>query len=404
MANQFLTIDMITNELLRRLVNNLKFTLGVNRQYDSEFAQEGRKIGDSIRIRKPPRYEAVDGPDITGKINDYQDLQETLVLNQQKSVPVSWTAADQSLKIDDFGNRYLEGAAATLADTVDRSGMTAALAASLSVGTPGVIPSELLTYTTGLALARELGAPYDNQWMNCIGPMAEATIVDKLKTLFQASTRISEQYTSGLMGQAAGMDWAGTQSVATHTTGTFTTGSTPLVNGASQSGASLITDGWANSTPVFKENDVFTIDGVFAVNYFSYKPMHFLRQFRVTADVTSDGTGNATIPIDPPIQDTGLQRTVTALPADNAAINPFGAENTVSQQNIINHKDFITLGMAPLAALPGAENSTATDRQTNISVTVARQGNILTHQIVTRADVLFGWKTLYTDLGVRVWG
>ena len=403
MANTFLTIDMITNELLRRLVNNLKFTKGVNRQYDSEFAQDGRKIGDSIRIRIPPRYEAVDGPDITGQINDYQDLQETLVLNQQKSVPVSWLASDETLRIDDFGNRYLEGAAATLADTIDRSGMTAALGASLSVGTPGTIPSELLTYTQGLALARELGAPYDNMWMNCIGPTAEATIQDALKGLFQSSTLIAEQYRTGLMGMAAGMNWAGTQSVATHTAGTHG-GAPGAVNGAGQSGANLITNGWAASEQVLNENDVITITGVFAVNYFSYKPMHFLRQFRVTADVTSDGTGNATIPIDPPIQDTGLQRTVTALPSDGAAVTPFGTGNTVSQQNIINHRDFITLGMAPLAPLPGAENSTARDRQLNISVTLARQGNILTHQIVTRADVLFGWKILYRDLGVRVWG
>jgi hypothetical protein len=37
MANTLLTIDMITKEALRVLENNLTFTKGVNRQFDSSF-------------------------------------------------------------------------------------------------------------------------------------------------------------------------------------------------------------------------------------------------------------------------------------------------------------------------------------------------------------------------------
>jgi hypothetical protein len=77
-------------------------------------------------------------------------------------------------------------------------------------------------------------------------------------------------------------------------------GGTPLVNGASQTGASLITDGWPNTTTVLKAGDVINVAGLNPV-------------FRVTAEVASNGSGQATIPLDPPIP-------AGSSPADNAAI------------------------------------------------------------------------------------
>ncbi len=65
-------------------------------------------------------------------------------------------------------------------------------------------------------------------------------------------------------------------------------GGTPLVNGASQTGASIVTNGWPNDTLVLKAGDVVQFAGVTLV-------------YDVTADVTSDGSGNATIPISPNI-------------------------------------------------------------------------------------------------------
>ena len=49
MANQLLTISMITNEALRILTNQLVFTRAVSRQYDDKFAIEGAKIGTTDR-------------------------------------------------------------------------------------------------------------------------------------------------------------------------------------------------------------------------------------------------------------------------------------------------------------------------------------------------------------------
>lgn len=65
---------------------------------------------------------------------------------------------------------------------------------------------------------------------------------------------------------------------------------TPLVNGAGQTGTSLVTDGWTNSTAILKAGDYISVDAT-------------LRQlYMVVADVSSDGSGNATLTIEPPIR------------------------------------------------------------------------------------------------------
>ena len=74
------------------------------------------------------------------------------------------------------------------------------------------------------------------------------------------------------------------------TTAQGTPTGTPLVNGASQTGSSLVTDGWSNSTLVLKAGDYIAVDAT-------------LRQlYMVVADATSDGSGNCTLTIEPPIR------------------------------------------------------------------------------------------------------
>jgi hypothetical protein len=80
-----------------------------------------------------------------------------------------------------------------------------------------------------------------------------------------------------------------------------TGGGTPLVNGASQTGASLATDGWTPSATVLKAGD-----------YFAFDTPDGRRELKVAAaDVTADGAGAATVTFEPPIR---------VSPADNASI------------------------------------------------------------------------------------
>lgn len=72
-------------------------------------------------------------------------------------------------------------------------------------------------------------------------------------------------------------------------------GGTPRVNGGSQAGNALITDGWPNSTLVLKAGDFFTVGAT-------------KRLYRVVNDATTNGSGQVTLDIVPMLRES---------PADN---------------------------------------------------------------------------------------
>lgn len=96
-------------------------------------------------------------------------------------------------------------------------------------------------------------------------------------------------------GQYGVFDWSPGASFATQGTGV----GTPLVAGGSQSGTSLTTDGWGASQTVMKAGDFFSVAGDPKV-------------YQLTADVTSNGSGQATMEFFPALRLT---------PADNAVID-----------------------------------------------------------------------------------
>ena len=401
MANTLLNISMITREALRVLENNLTFTKQVNRQYDDRFGVEGAKIGTVLNVRKPPRYVGRTGSTLS--VEDATETQVAVTLDTQFGVDINFTSEDLALKISDFSKRFITPAVATIANKIDYSGMALYTSVYNSVGvsgTPG--PSTLLDYlNAGVALDNE-ACPMDGARSICITPLQQAKIVDALKGLFQQSSAIASQYRRGQMGTAVGFDWYMDQNCNTHTTGTFTTGSTPLVKGASQTGASLITDGWANSTAVIKKGDVFNVHHV---NPQSLQSTGAVQQFVATADGTSDGSGNLTISISPSITTgTGFQ-TVDGSPADNAAITMVGAEAKQSPQGLAFHRDAFTLAMADLPLPQGTDMAArVSDDQLGMSIRLIRDYDITNDKFPCRLDVLFGWAALRPELACRIQG
>ncbi len=404
MANTLLTISMITREALRVLENNLTFTKQVNRQYDDRFGVEGAKIGTVLNVRKPPRYVGRTGSTLS--VEDATETQVAVTLDTQFGVDINFTSEDLALKISDFSKRFITPAVATIANKIDYSGMALYTSVYNSVGvsgTPG--PSTLLDYlNAGVALDNE-ACPMDGARSICITPLQQAKIVDALKGLFQQSSAIASQYRRGQMGTAVGFDWYMDQNCNTHTTGTFTTGSTPLVKGASQTGASLITDGWANSTAVIKKGDVFTIADVNHVNPQSLVSTASVQQFVATANGTSDGSGELTISISPSITTGTGFKTVDGSPADNAAITMVGAEASQSPQGLAFHKDAFTLAMADLPLPQGTDMAArVSDDQLGMSIRLIRDYDITNDKFPCRLDVLFGWAALRPELACRIQG
>ena len=403
MANTLLTISMITREALMVLENNLTFTKGVNRQYDSKFGVEGAKIGTVLNVRKPPRYVGRTGTAIG--IEDATETQVAVTLDTQFGVDITFTSEDLALKIDDFSKRFITPAVATIANKIDNDGMGLYTSIYNEVGTPGTTPNALLTYLTAGVKLDDEAAPMDGGRTLCITPLMQATIVDALKGLFQQSSAIASQYQRGQMGTAVGFEWYMDQNCNTHTSGAYTTSATPLMNGSTSTGAtSIVTDGWNSGSSTVKLGDVFTIAGVNHVNPQSRQSTGELQQFVVTANTTSS-SGAMTIPISPAIKTTTAFQTVDALPADGAALVFNGAESTQSPTGIAHHKDAFTLAMADLPLPKGTDMAArVSDDQLGMSIRLIRDYDITTDKFPCRLDVLYGWAVLRPELACRISG
>jgi hypothetical protein len=395
---------MITNEALAVLQNMLTFTAGVNRQYDDAYGNKGAQIGTTLNVRKPPRYIGRTGAAIS--IEDATETSVPVVLNTQRGVDISFTSQDLALSIDDFSERFIRPAIANIANKIDIDGLTMATQATYNaVGTPGTTPTALLTYLTAASVLDNNATPRDGNRNLVMNPIANATIIDALKGIFNPSAEVSKQNRQGYMGNGYGMDWAIDQNIINQTVGPL--GGTPLTNGAAQSGANLVTNGWTAAAAVrLNKGDVFTIAGVFEVNPQSLQSTGRLKQFVVTAQTSSDGAGNATIPISPSIvgPGTGFQN-VSALPASGAAITVLGAAGTVSPQNLLYHRDAFTLACADLPLPNGVDMAARkSDPKTGLSIRMVRAYDITTDKFPCRLDILYGWAPLYPEWACRIAG
>ncbi len=400
MPNTLLTISMITREALRVLTNQLVFTKKVNREYSSKFAVEGAKIGSVLNVRRPPRYLGRTGAAIA--IEDATETQVPVTLTTQFGVDISFTSQELTLSIDDFSKRFIRPAVATIANKIDFDGLQLYNTVANSVGTPGTVPSALLTYLdAGVALDNN-ATPMDGERSLVLNPRMQATIVDSLKGLFQSSTQIKQQYEKGEMGTAIGFGWHMDQNVAVHTVGPL--GGTPAVNGAGQTGSNLVTNGWTAAAALrLRRGDVFTIASVFGVNPQNRQTTGALQQFVVTANVSSDGAGNATIPIFPAIVPTGAFQTVTASPASGALLTVLGTAGAASPQGLAFHKDAFTFVSADLQMPRGVDMAArVSDPDTGISIRMVRAYDINTDAFPCRLDVLYGWKELRPETACRI--
>ena len=408
-GNTLLTISDITYETARVLVNNLVFCNQITREYDDQFAVAGAKIGDTINIRKPPRYTVRTGR--TASIQNITESYVPLTLQYQEGVDLNWTSADQLLSIDDFSNRILKPAIAPVANNIDLRGLALYKQIYNCLGTPGTTPNALLTYLSAGARLNNEAAPRDNDRSMILSSLSEAYIVDALKGLFQSAQQIEEQYEMGKMGVASGFHWYMDQNVATHTVGPL--GGTPLINtnvantvpGVAfvEGATSMTTDGWtAAAASRLKQGDVFTVANVYALNPQNFQNTGELRQFVVTSDVSSSADGSALVPVAPTLRTTGAFATINAMPANNAAITVLGAANTITPQNMAFHRNAFALGMADLEMPPSVRGSRVTDDELGVSIRVLEGYSIIEDIHIVRMDVLYGYATVYPELCCRV--
>ena len=400
MANSLLTPTKILDESLMILENNLTFTSRANREYSKEFAVSGAKIGSTVNARKPNRFVGTTGPNLN--IENVNETSVPVSLTTQFHVDFTFSSQELTLIVDEFADRYLKPAMATIANKIDFDGLGLASSVANNVGTVGTTPSDIkVLLDAGVKLDNE-ATPRDGRRTAVWDPATNGSMVKSAAGLFNPSAKIGEQYESGIFSPSGlGFDIGMDQNVNTFTTGTRTNGT---VSGANQTGSTLLVTGLGAAGTV-KKGDTFTIAGVYGVNPQNRQSTGVLRQFTVTADATADGTGNATLSIFPAINTaTSNQQyqTVSAGPANAAAVTWDIAASTQYVANLAYHKDAFTLVTADLedVAQYGAWGARRVHK--GISMRIARQYAIGTDTVPVRIDVMYGWAAIYPELACRI--
>lgn len=389
MSNVLLNVNQITNAALPILHQKLNFVGSINRTYDDSYARSGAKIGSTLRIRLPNQFTTTTGPALSTQ--DVAENNTTLTVATQRHVDVNLTSAELTMNIFDFSQQVLEPAMAVLAAQIEADAMSM----FTSVYNVSSVAGSAQTFRNVLNARKILLdnlAPPDSNQMCRLNTQDNVDLVDQLKGLFNDQTQIKRQYSEGVMGRTAGLEFAQNTIIPAFTPGARNTAY--LINGASQTGSSLIVDTGSGAMVV---GDVFTIAGVYRVHPETKATTTTLQQFVVTAAYSG---GSGTISISPAIVTTGATQNVSAAPADNAAITFVGTASTATGQSIVYHRDAFAFATADLI-MPEGVDFAKRAVQDGISLRIVRQYDINNDRYPCRMDVLYGYNAIRPQLAVR---
>lgn len=410
-TNTLLTPTMITRKALMVLHQKLNFIGGVNVQYDSQYAQSGAKIGDTLNVRMPAKYTVRTGAAISHQ--NHVQRSTPLVCDSQYGVDVSFTSVELTTDMDDFTERHIEPAMAQLAAQIEGDCMNDGYKKIANY--TNATTDTLMTYkyfqqnsaniTKGLAPLSQRAAH--------INPDSKVEFMDAVKGLFQSAENIKQQYREAIMGRTGGFDCYENTLVPSHTTGSLA--GSPLTDGANQgtsdtsnvwsSQTSLAVDG-ATSNTTLLAGDIITISGVYDVHPETKVSTGKLKTFVVQSDVTltTQATGgNATIR--PALiygSGNAFQNcTLSGISdTDNNTVTRIGAASSAFGQDIFCHKDAFAFVSADLEDVQQYGAWGARRVMDGVSMRIGKQWDINNDAFPCRIDVLFGFDELYASHGL----
>ena len=403
MANTTLTHDLVFKDALSEFRNNTIFANMITPHYDDSYSAHGAKAGSDIRLMTPVEYEVRSGNNMD--IKDSEEKAVTMTRSVLRGIDLKFSSSEMEQDVELFNRTKVAPAMATLASYVDNYCLDLAykdIYQAAAIPSGNVDRVDILN--AGIKL--DIGTAQRGAGQRCtlLGPQAMGDLVNDASGLFNNATSISQQYDDGIIKvDAMGFQFGMSNNIASHTTGTHTTGSTtPVTNGAATAESkALVTDGWANSTLIFKQGDIFQVTGINSTNPLLKTDDGVPQNFVVTADATSDGSGNLTIAHEPAMIASGPYQNITSLPAGEIAIVPYATEGTTYKQGLSFHKGFGAISFVDLPKPMGGGAYIERKVDDGISMRLWIDSDIKTNTEYMRFDVLFGYKTVVPRWGAR---
>lgn len=391
-------------DILRLLLNKLEIAEYFNRSWESDFEKEFAP-GSSITVKFPQRFFTVDGMGYNPQ--GINRISTTISLDQWIQVAFEWDDYERAVKLErseeELRENYLDPAAASLAQEFDsRCAKTAYQNTSMISGVLGTDPTSVATFYTARQRLKEQACPPGKRCMQISSSMMNS-LGQNITTIFHPADEITKAWKEGAIGKLAGFDFYESNSLYSHTAGTWQ--STVSVNGANQSGTSLTITATAGDT--FKTGDKFSIASVNFVNPMTRRIAGKAtnKTFTITQDLTAVGGGTDVINFLPAIYGPGSQyQNVDALPGNTAALtlwpgtsSPNGKVGTVGLA--LSRFAFALVG-AKLYVPKAVESAgQAQDPDSKIAIRKVKAWDPVRSMEINRMDSLMGTGALYQDNG-----
>lgn len=409
MANEFLNSSWVSMEILRLLLNKLVVAEYFNRSWEKDFDKEFAP-GSSITVKFPWRPKAVDGMGYQPQA--ISRLSTTISLDQWIQIAFEWDDYERAVKLErseeELRENYWEPCAASMAQEYDsRCAQFAYQNASNVVGILATDPTAVSTFYSARKILMEEACPPGKRAMLISSSMMAAIGgASGFTSIFHPTDEATRMFKEGALGRLAGFDFFESNSLYSHTAGTWAgTSNYPTVAGANQSGTTLTLN--CNAGDTFKKGDKFSIALVNRVNPQTRRiaGKAALRSFTITKDLTAAGGGGDVINFLPAIYGpTSTYQNVDALPGDTARLTLW--PGTTTPNGLVGT---VGLGLSKYAfALVGGklyvpkavENAgQAQDPETKIAVRKVIAWDPYRSMQINRMDSLAGMGSLYQASG-----
>lgn len=401
MADILVTPTWTGNEILAVADNETRFVKGITKKLEGEFVQGGVKLGATVGVHLPPQYLTTKGAAFVAQ--SIVDNVVYITITDQANIGSSMSSTQVTMDILDAYEQFVNPAAIQMANTWDKDGLSRLYQDVYQAqGTPGTVPTANTTYLNAAVNLAQAGVPTDSRTM-VVNSMMGTAIANVNTTLFGPRGQIDDAWQDGMLAGPAlrWKQWWEDENVYPHTYGTYS--GTPTVNGANQTGSTLVTQSWGSGVSTLNKGDVFTIGsgttGVYGTKAQSNDNTTQLQKFVVTQTI-SDTTGAMTISISPSIVTSGAYQTVVASPANLATINVLGASGTISNQGLGFHKQAFVMASVP-PVMPKSGKARIMKRG-QVAIRIWEDSDIMTDQHPTRLDSFYGFKTVRPSFAVRI--
>ena len=376
MGNEFLSVKNIARTALPRLIENLVFPNLIYKDFSNDF-EAGK--GATVQVRKPVVLTASEFDAASG--TSAQDVVEESVevtLDKLATVDVEFSAIQRATNVDDLTRLFLEPAMIALAEKINSDGLGLYKDIKATVGTAGTTPDGLDDFANAAEVLDNNKVPTalrHGVWN--AAAMAKFRQIGDIVNAEKSGT--NEALRRGSIGNIFGIDNYMAQGVKTSSGTTLEAGGTGATGVKVKTAVTadddivLVSNASANATltGAVKAGDIVTIGG---------------KNYIVKTDATAASNELA----------------ITLTENITVAANAAATVITENANNLVFHESAFAFVTRPLAAPAGVESYTTS--YNGISLRVTRGYDMKYKKEMLSMDVLYGYKTMYPEMAVRVLG